>query len=384
MSDITEEPALVRLRRLDRDRPASSARRHPMFIHSHNDLVRETFCIEEDEESEMQGGDSGSSPETSPDTDILHRSYDFRKLEAAMTNETTSLPFLSPRSATTHDFSISKGGSNMLGQVLRNSQMREMDVIWDLLAEKSSDEGTSDGTPMDSRQRIFSDSDIVFERQRQRPKETEEKSTPSTPSWFSNSDRQSSGDINSHFAFSEAVFGDWSSQSNATGSDLDAGAYRARAQSDSFLQLPQSHHHDDKVLPRHRSLLDEDGPPVQDFSTLFASNRSSGSTNSSVSKNAVEVDSQLPLMENQVRTLEPSSRRSSPRTLKAAIKIAAALRPATAPTLVPSRSSLPVPLPSRINQNQAYYWNQDTDSDVGVADDELMWTGPSGSFDDIL
>jgi hypothetical protein len=127
LSVLTDDTSLYRsFSKMDH---LSFRQRRPMFIDA------TTYCIEEDiDESESSVDSEGEGNDVSPDSDVIECGYDFRQLPSFDENNNTEL---TPGNDFNSDWHLG------------NEEVEEVTQ-----------------TPFDIRQRVFSDSDVIFERQR--------------------------------------------------------------------------------------------------------------------------------------------------------------------------------------------------------------------------
>lgn len=170
-SDITDDPSFLKAKKVDR---STTSKRFPLFIRSNSTArLGETFCIQE-------GDERGGEDRTTPASRVLQRPYDFRDIHT------------SPQT-----MQRATGASNRYNT--RNFSGKASDVVHDVLYHSTVASATEAHNSFGEenqffedkvRQRIFSDSDIVFERQRQRSHEIDHEFNSSSFGsgyWFSDS-----------------------------------------------------------------------------------------------------------------------------------------------------------------------------------------------------
>ena len=390
ISDVTEETTTITMRppgtsyyslKKQKKNPNNKQQRLPMFIRSKNDnnlLPRNTFRIDEEEvcsDGVYDDDDEEVIDFTGVTTDLFNGSYDFRALDDEVQSVGVQrCPSVSPRSATTQDLSLSNGASNKLGQVLRRNNIREMDVIWDLLATENAApvaaqtvaEQTSD---IDCRRRFFSDSEIVVERHGvsksnddERIEERSQLSTSLTPR------SESQDPITSESVRRRTASGSFFTFREATPSDLRSSSRlnRHRTQSDSFLPLERVDCFEEdsqelsalsemKTLSRHEAIFDENRFVSSDTDPVVRS------------KNAFMADDRIPFAEKQLGQIQNSTplplHQSSPQSLKYA-NIYQSLHSNEGVT-------------SKITAG-SYYWDG---IDGHFGDHDVVPTSPSNSFE---
>jgi hypothetical protein len=417
ISDITEETALFRIKKMDR----SMNNRFPMFIGSKSAQLGDTFCIHEVED-ETFGEDL-----ICPVSDVLERSYDFRQLKTPP-----------DRTQTSHDNSDSISLLEKAREVdnqllLQTSEWHNPDRLLDLFASASLREEQTHESDDEVRQRIYSDSDVIFERQRQRSSKVDHQlNFPLDSScWFSETSNEdfhikSKGDTREPLNTYETR------RSLDTGFDKILASRlsppsmehmtRSRTQSDSFLeqvnaeeafwgdlitcsQIERECDESSQMFPQIERPI---GPLQRDSSTgatVESNNENRGSswtsnarrlsevlmlrqtTLANVSNSGVKLGSSDPLFsgngskwnhsrhaedpdENDPNQLQAHPRSSIPGTTNTGQKITAKMHLET--------------VSSGTSCYTDYYWTQDSESHSETPEAEVLWSLTSDSLDDII